>query len=120
MFCHRQKQLEQSESRLSTQRGELSAVRETHQKGEVERQVLEGERAQLSEALARVRKIKQKPQNTHFNAHFTPGDSIIMCHWCDARCSPRLRAGMRNSLCWSISCSLRKQLSGTLSQKWEA
>lgn len=47
--------MEQSESWLSAQRGELSAVRETHQKGEVERQVLEGERGQLSEALARVR-----------------------------------------------------------------
>lgn len=31
-------------------------MRETHQKGEVERQLLEEERAQLSEALARVRK----------------------------------------------------------------
>lgn len=52
--------MEQSESRLSAQRGELSAVRETYQKGEVERQVLEGERVQLSEALARVRtEIKQ-------------------------------------------------------------
>lgn len=48
--------MEQSESRLSSQRGELSAVREAYQKGEVERQVLQGERAQLSEALARVRK----------------------------------------------------------------
>lgn len=47
--------MEQSESCVSAQRGELSAVRETHQKGEVERQVLEGERGQLSEALARVR-----------------------------------------------------------------
>lgn len=56
MFCRREKQLEQSESRLSAQRAELSAVRETYQKGEVERQVLEGERVQLSGALARVRK----------------------------------------------------------------
>lgn len=53
---HRQKQWDQSESRVSAQRGELSAVRETHQQGEVERQLLERENAQLSEALARVRK----------------------------------------------------------------
>lgn len=77
IYCHRQKQLEQSESRLSTQRGELSAVRETHQKGEVERQVMEGERAQLSEALARVRKKKKKKRNL---ARFAPRDSIIKCH----------------------------------------
>lgn len=48
--------MEESESRLSAQRGELSAARDTYQKGEVERQLLEGERVQLSEALARVRK----------------------------------------------------------------
>lgn len=55
IFSYRQKQLEQSESRASAQRCELSAVREAHQKGEVERQLLEEERAQLSEALTRVR-----------------------------------------------------------------
>lgn len=54
IFRYRQKQWEQSESRASAQRFELSAVRETHQKGEVERQLLEEERAQLSEALTRV------------------------------------------------------------------
>lgn len=54
MSSCRQKQLEQSEGRGSAQRGELSAVRETHQKGEVERQLLEEERAQLKEALLRV------------------------------------------------------------------
>ena len=51
-----QKQWEQSECRASAQRGELSSVRETHQQGEVEKQLLEGERTQLTEALARVRK----------------------------------------------------------------
>lgn len=56
MLSCRQKQLEQSEGRASAQRGELSAVRETHQKGEVERQLLEEERAQLKEALVRVNK----------------------------------------------------------------
>lgn len=56
MSSCRQKQLEQSEGRASAQRGELSAVRETHQKGEVERQLLEEERAQLKEALVRVNK----------------------------------------------------------------
>lgn len=66
MFWHREKQLEQSESRLSAQRGELAAVREGHQKGEVERQVLEGERAQLSEALARVRNQKNTYDQTQF------------------------------------------------------
>lgn len=54
MFSYRQKQWEQSESRISTQRGELSAVRETHHKGEVERQLLEREKDQLSEALSKV------------------------------------------------------------------
>lgn len=54
MSLCRQKQLEQSEGRASVQRGELSAVRETHQKGEVERELLEEERAQLKEALVRV------------------------------------------------------------------
>lgn len=41
-------------------------MRETHQKGEVERQVLEGERGQLSEALARVRQniFLKKTQNS--------------------------------------------------------
>lgn len=53
---YRQKQWDQSESRASAQRGELSAVKETHQQGEVERQLLEREKAQLSEALARVRR----------------------------------------------------------------
>lgn len=62
--------MEQSESRLSTQRGELSAVRETHQKGEVERQVLEGERAQLSEALARVRNKKETPTGSFYSQRF--------------------------------------------------
>lgn len=52
---HRQKQRDQSESRASAQRGELSAVLQTHQQGEVERQLLEQESAHLSEALARVR-----------------------------------------------------------------
>lgn len=55
LLCYRQKQLDQSESRASAQRGELSAVKETHQQGEVERQLLEREKAQLSEALTRVR-----------------------------------------------------------------
>lgn len=55
MFPNRQKQLDASESRSSAQRGELSAVREIHQQEEVERQLLEREKAQLSEALARVR-----------------------------------------------------------------
>lgn len=54
MSSCRQKQLEQSESRASTQRRELSAVREGHHKGEVERQLLEEERGQLQEALVRV------------------------------------------------------------------
>lgn len=54
MLSCRQKQLEQSEGRASAQRGELSAVRETHHKGEVERQLLQEERAQLQEALVRV------------------------------------------------------------------
>uniref|UniRef100_A0A3P9BZZ5 Ciliary rootlet coiled-coil, rootletin n=1 Tax=Maylandia zebra TaxID=106582 RepID=A0A3P9BZZ5_9CICH len=49
-----QKQFDQSESRASAQRGELSAVRETHQQGEVQRQLLEQEKTQLSEALARA------------------------------------------------------------------
>ncbi|KAG7251989.1 hypothetical protein CRUP_000017 [Coryphaenoides rupestris] len=49
-----QRQLEQSESRGSAQRGELSSVREAGQQGEVERQLLEGEKAQLSEALTRT------------------------------------------------------------------
>ncbi|XP_037535767.1 rootletin [Nematolebias whitei] len=51
-----QKQRDQSESRASAQRGELSAVRETHQQGEVERQLLEQEKTQLSAWLARVRR----------------------------------------------------------------
>lgn len=55
LFCFRQKQLDQSESRASAQRGELSAVKETRQQGEVERQLLEREKSQLSEALTRVR-----------------------------------------------------------------
>lgn len=56
LLCCRQKQLDHSESRSSAQRGELSTVRETQQQGEVERQLLEREKAQLSEALSRVRK----------------------------------------------------------------
>lgn len=56
MCPHRQKQRDQSESRASAQRGELSVVKETHQQVEVERQLLEREKAQLSESLARVRK----------------------------------------------------------------
>ena len=54
VFPCSQKQLEQSESRASAQRGELSTVREACQQGEVERQLLEGEKAQMSEALTRV------------------------------------------------------------------
>lgn len=56
LFCYRQKQWDQSESRASAQRAELSAVKETYQQAEIERQLLERENAQLTEALARVRK----------------------------------------------------------------
>lgn len=84
MSWHREKQLEQSESRLSAQRGELSAVREACQKGEVERQVLDGERAQLSEALASVRrKTKQNkdsliPFTLRGSVSVTEGTLIVL------------------------------------------
>lgn len=48
-------------------------MRETHQKGEVERQVLEGERGQLSEALARVR------QNIFFKKNQNSKITITIC-----------------------------------------
>lgn len=41
-------------------------MKETHQKGEVERQLLEGEKTQLSEALARVRKSHNVCKNVLF------------------------------------------------------
>lgn len=59
-LVRRQRQWENSESRASAQRGELSAVKETHQQGEVERQLLEREKTHLSKALAQVK-------NRHFS-----------------------------------------------------
>lgn len=112
MCPHRQKQRDQSESRASAQRGELSVVRETHQQVEVERQLLEREKAQLSESLARVRKRQ-----------LVLIKLVQLCFlWplYDAHCTSRLRAVTQSSLCCSTSCSQRIQLSGTLWLRWRA
>lgn len=49
-----QTQWSQSESRGSSVRSDLAAVKETLQQGEIERQLLDTEKNQLTDALSRV------------------------------------------------------------------
>lgn len=86
----RQKQLDQSESRASAQRGKLSAVSESQQQVEVERQLLQQEKAQLSDALARVGNV--------YLCSFSRFDILLFDSY-DPHFPSRLRAVTQSSPC---------------------